>query len=107
MTSPIEPTKNTQHTPGPWVRRAGSLYGADGKQVVFGRANFALRLASATEEEIANTTLAEAAPELLEALKDALAGWRYIREHHGDLYGVGWDRVENAARAAILRAESH
>lgn len=39
-----------------------------------------------------------------EALTDALAGWRYIRKHHGDLYGVGWDRVEEklVAAAALL-----
>ncbi|MDE2104451.1 MAG: hypothetical protein KGL39_44865 [Patescibacteria group bacterium] len=35
------------------------------------------------------------------ALSDMLSGWRYIREHYGDLYGVGWDRCENAARAAL------
>lgn len=33
--------------------------------------------------------------ELHRTLCDALAGWRYIRETHGDLYGVGWERVEN------------
>lgn len=35
------------------------------------------------------------------ALKDMLAGWRYIRETHGDLYGVGWDRAEKAATNAL------
>jgi hypothetical protein len=39
--------------------------------------------------------------ELREATTDALAGWRYIREHHGDLYGVGWDRVEQSLSAAL------
>ncbi len=38
---------------------------------------------------------------LVEALKDALSGWRYIRATHGDLYGVGWDRVEQKACAAL------
>lgn len=32
---------------------------------------------------------------------DALSGWRYIRQVHGDLPGVGWDRVENALSAAL------
>lgn len=45
-----------------------------------------------------------ASPTLLEALEDMLSGWRYIREQHGDLYGVGWDRCEQAARAAITLA---
>ena len=35
------------------------------------------------------------------ALDDMYAGWRYIRQHHGDLYGVGWDRCETDARIAL------
>ena len=35
------------------------------------------------------------------ALEDMHAGWRYIRRHHGDLPGVGWDRCDIAARAAL------
>jgi GNAT superfamily N-acetyltransferase len=35
------------------------------------------------------------------ALKDMRAGWRYIRANHGDLYGVGWDRAEQLADAAL------
>ncbi|UOD28750.1 hypothetical protein INH39_25415 [Massilia violaceinigra] len=42
--------------------------------------------------------------ELVEALRDMLSGWRYIRQSHGDLYGVGWDRAENKASAALERA---
>ena len=49
----------------------------------------------------------------LEALKDMNCGWRYIRESHGDLYGVGWDRSQEKAddaiealRQAIEQAES-
>lgn len=47
---------------------------------------------------------AAAAPDLLDALDDSMSGWRYIRSVHGDLSGVGWDRVENAARAARAKA---
>lgn len=35
------------------------------------------------------------------ALVDLLAGWRYIRQAHGDLYGVGWDRAQGKAEAAL------
>lgn len=42
--------------------------------------------------------------DLESALRDMLAGWKYIREFHGDLYGVGWDRCEKAAEAALKRA---
>jgi len=42
--------------------------------------------------------------ELVEALQDMLSGWKYIREAHGDLYGVGWDRAESKAQAALAKA---
>ena len=38
---------------------------------------------------------------LRSALTDMHSGWLYIREHHGDLYGVGWDRCQAAAEAAL------
>lgn len=43
--------------------------------------------------------------QLREALEDMLSGWRYIREAHGDLYGVGWDRAEEQARDALKATE--
>lgn len=51
-----------------------------------------------------DASLMAASPDLADALQDMLAGWRYIREHHGDLYGVGWDRAEEKAVAALARA---
>jgi len=42
---------------------------------------------------------------LREALRDMLAGWRYIRQTHGELYGVGWDRCEQSASAALKEQE--
>ena len=42
---------------------------------------------------------------LREAAQDALGGWRYIRRVHGDLDGVGWDRVEQALAAALAGTE--
>jgi hypothetical protein len=55
----------------------------------------------------ANARLIAAAPELLEALKDMLSGWRYIRQDpaHRNIYGVGWDRAQEKAEAAIAKAE--
>lgn len=55
-------------------------------------------------EQRANATAIAALPDLLEAARDALSGWRYIRDTHGDLYGVGWDRVEEKLKAALLKA---
>ena len=40
------------------------------------------------------------------ALKDMLSGWKYIRTQYGDLYGVGWDRAEEKATAALAFGES-
>jgi hypothetical protein len=48
--------------------------------------------------------LVERVKELEEALRDMHAGWRYIRRNHGDLYGVGWDRCEEKASAALSKA---
>jgi hypothetical protein len=42
---------------------------------------------------------------LRKAATDALAGWMYIRRTHGDLYGVGWDRVQSALVAALNASE--
>ena len=58
----------------------------------------------ATEETKANGRLAMAAPDLLEALHDMLSGWKHIRAMHGDLYGIGWDRAQDKAQAAISKA---
>lgn len=49
--------------------------------------------------------LTELEQELLGALRDMYAGWKYIRSTHGDLYGVGWDRCDKKAREAIAKAE--
>lgn len=43
---------------------------------------------------------------MAEALRDMLGGWKYIRESHGDLYGVGWDRAQNKAEEALALTPS-
>ena len=48
-----------------------------------------------------NARLIARGAELREAAADALSGWRYIRQHHGDLSGVGWDRVEHGLVEAL------
>ena len=44
---------------------------------------------------------ARQARQLEDALLDARSGLRHIREAHGDLNGVGFDRVEDKATAAL------
>lgn len=56
------------------------------------------------EAAFANANLIAAAPDLLEALQDMLSGWKHIRAMHGDLYGIGWDRAQDKAQAAISKA---
>jgi hypothetical protein len=45
--------------------------------------------------------LTERAAQLEDALKDARSALLYVREVHGELYGVGFDRVEKKASAAL------
>jgi aminoglycoside phosphotransferase family enzyme len=47
----------------------------------------------------------ELTDEVKEALMDALSGWKYIRKCHGDLYGVGWDRVQDKLEAILRKAQ--
>lgn len=95
---------SAQHTPGPWSVEKGA------KGLWIGADALACRTVAVTtnycgdEQRLANARLIAAAPELLEAAQDALAGWNYIRAAHGDLYGVGWDRVEKTLSAAITKA---
>lgn len=42
---------------------------------------------------------------LVAALKDAMSGLAYIRMMNGPLYGVGWDRMEQGAVAALALVE--
>jgi hypothetical protein len=51
--------------------------------------------------QAATALQAERVREMEEALQDMLAGWKYIREAHGDLYGVGWDRAQEKAEQAL------
>ena len=69
-------------------------------------------LDSATEGEQNKTTLAVAEfivtacnnhAALVAVLRDMLNGWKYIREFHGDLYGVGWNHCQDAAERVLKR----
>jgi hypothetical protein len=100
-----------KHTPGPWLIQQGdewtdgivTLHGhnEDGTPIYWTVASYNRQ----RDEAKANARLIAAAPELLAALKDIYSGWKYLRETHGDLYGVGWDRSQEKAEAAIAKAE--
>ena len=53
---------------------------------------------------VGNAKPADVNKELVAALADLLSGWRYIRTYHGDLSGVGWDRAQQRAEAALAKA---
>lgn len=91
-------------TPGPWIIVDDHPQRAclDIKSEYDGDVYTSIYLITDKQEHDAN--LISAAPELLEALQDMLSGWKYIRERHGDLYGVGWDRAQNKAMTAISKA---
>src|SRR5690554_6545988 len=91
-------------TPGPWMLSGCTVYALNDQG--FNRFSAHVQDAHTGEHELnANARLIAAAPELREALEDMLSGWKYIRESHGDLYGVGWDRAQNKARAAIAKVK--
>lgn len=87
-------------TPGPWF--VSECWDVESK--VTGNMVAAVAGFEQSDEDRANANLIAAAPELLEALHDILSGWKYIRQAHGDLYGVGWDRAEQKATEAIKKA---
>lgn len=39
--------------------------------------------------------------DLADALKDCVSGLNYIKSVHGELYGVGWDRMFDKAKQAL------
>lgn len=44
---------------------------------------------------------ADVLAELVRAAEDMLSGWRYLRETHGYLPGVGWNRTEDKVSEAL------
>lgn len=62
-------------------------------------------LAAAPTSPVA-TGEAEALYQAKDALNDLLAGWGYIRETYGDLYGVGWDRTKTKGIAAVVAIDA-
>lgn len=102
----------SRHTPGPWLREGNTVYALMHAGWRKGGEQFKNRFSAyvqadrecSDDEHEANARLIAAAPELLEALRDMLAGWKYIRSMHGDLYGVGWDRAQGKAEAAWAKA---
>lgn len=108
---------DTKFTPGPWSFSRWEQFGdtrfyvaqADGAPYTPNYSDVATLIAETVSGERvavqeANARLIAAAPELFEALRDMLGGWKYIRSAHGDLYGVGWDRAQEKAVAAIAKA---
>ncbi len=101
------------HTPGPWridncamEHRKDLLSQNDGYHYIeAGRGFYGEGFDLSGYLSLADLRLIAAAPELLDALKDMAAGWRYIRRVHGDLSGVGWDRAQYGAEAAIAKVE--
>lgn len=116
MTDTIKPT------PGPWVAkrnpasrpqegvyadsRNGGIVVACWGNPEHQKADAALIAEAGTvfhETGLTPRQLLEQRDELRDALADMLAGWQYIRKHHGDLYGVGWERAEALATYALAK----
>ena len=96
-----------KHTPGPWhaiLTRAGFYIQAE-YHVIVDTADQNGWYGTIDSE--ANARLIAAAPELLGALEYMLSGWRYIQQDpkHREIYGVGWERAQRLAEAAIAKAK--
>lgn len=106
------------HTPGPWkfkvVDETDSFFGC--KRLDGGNGSTVIDLSDEWTgypecgQDLQMTiskddaALIAAAPEMLKALEDILSGWLYIRQVHGDLSEVGWDRAQEKAESAIRKA---
>ena len=87
------------------VDRGGDgIWGSDDKQVAKTSSSPGCGMRWDRKEIEANAKLIASAPDLLAALEDMYSGWLYIRKMHGDLYGVGWDRSQEKAEAALKKA---
>ena len=82
----------SKFTPGPWsLKYAERIVPADD---IHGEKSICHVYATNQDE---NRRLIAAAPEMYELIQDFLSGRKYIRETHGDLPGVGWDRCQDKA----------
>lgn len=94
-----------KHTPTPWhAPGMGEIHDADHNLI----AHIAFSTGEHDDDQVGTEADAKfivracnSHDQLVEALRDILSGWRYIRESHGDLYGVGWDRAQSKAEAAL------
>jgi hypothetical protein len=88
--------KMSEHTPGPWLKNSGMLYGSNGSPVVAAGLGLGLGGDNGDGVRNANALLIAAAPELLEALKDALCALECCGKDYP---------AEAKARAAIAKVE--
>ena len=97
----------SKHTPGPWEIKNQNLVAEGGNCVL---ANLHMWQGDAPDEGKANARLIAAAPELLAALQAMFRAAEMrdmdnceVRSAH---VAVEWDAANQAARAAIVKAES-
>jgi len=65
------------------------------------RADAAAVLELLRQEKVRSEKAEAACAQMREALEDCAGGLRYIRQMHGELYGVGWDRALGRSDAAL------
>ena len=91
-----------KHTPGPWKVYSPEI--TSGWGICVGANNdilFQLKGRGNKEKKIANAQLIAAAPDLLEALQEALDDWDDTHFNNEFPYRIAW---EDKARAAIAKA---
>ena len=101
--------KTPKHTPGPWsIARTrsgeeyGSIHGSDGMLV----ATLGYRVAVGSDEDMSNSRLISAAPDLLEALRESVKWLQSAQaDEPADYHNEPLDDAIEQALAAIAKAE--
>lgn len=96
------PTEAVKHTPGPWKNRKGSGVISSGKWHKLATAH----TTGTTGERDANARLIAAAPELLEACKQAESLFANITQLSRPDYAVGVSALVSAASDAMKKMQA-
>lgn len=89
------------HTPGPWLRDGATVYTVPGSLKVIAEIRKHYRARSMDEEATANARLVTAAPDLLDALRDAQS---LIRSHVETVSAETRKAVLDRIDAALTKA---
>lgn len=86
------------HTPGPWILKP---YRKDFSIGISGESEYVVTVTGMSEKDKANARLIAAAPELLEACKDALESLKRLIDAEGAYRVTNISQLQSAIRKAL------